>query len=228
MKNFKQACLGAATMAVMATGVAITTDSAQAAILSGSTLSVTGNAKLTDADVAIGGLSTLDFLQGGPSPTSVLFQENTSTGSFGPSGADSTVSSGNFGFYVDTKDLTLKKTAVSHWELQGPVTDFIRRGTGTSGFAYNLQSFILEQVTILGQTIFVTATTGSFIDFSDNATIDAGGPFTAQTSKFVLSGTTISGDITANAIPTPALLPGLLGMGIAAWRKRKSEEVLEA
>lgn len=25
-------------------------------------------------------------------------------------------------------------------------------------------------------------------------------------------------------IPTPALLPGLLGMGIAAWRKRKNEE----
>lgn len=25
-------------------------------------------------------------------------------------------------------------------------------------------------------------------------------------------------------IPTPALLPGLLGMGIAAWRKRKNQE----
>lgn len=28
---------------------------------------------------------------------------------------------------------------------------------------------------------------------------------------------------TREAIPTPALLPGLIGMGVAAWRKRKSE-----
>lgn len=29
------------------------------------------------------------------------------------------------------------------------------------------------------------------------------------------------------AIPTPALLPGLIGMGVAAWRKRKSEAAAE-
>jgi hypothetical protein len=28
----------------------------------------------------------------------------------------------------------------------------------------------------------------------------------------------------ATAVPTPALLPGLLGLGAAAWRKRKSQE----
>jgi hypothetical protein len=33
----------------------------------------------------------------------------------------------------------------------------------------------------------------------------------------------------ATAVPTPALLPALLGMGAAAWRKRKSqEEIVEA
>ena len=30
---------------------------------------------------------------------------------------------------------------------------------------------------------------------------------------------------TRTAIPTPALLPGLIGMGVAAWRKRKGESV---
>lgn len=32
------------------------------------------------------------------------------------------------------------------------------------------------------------------------------------------------GDVSATPIPTPALLPGLIGMGVAAWRKRKNEQ----
>lgn len=35
-------------------------------------------------------------------------------------------------------------------------------------------------------------------------------------------------DIEANPVPTPALLPGLIGMGVAAWRKRKGEMAEEA
>lgn len=34
--------------------------------------------------------------------------------------------------------------------------------------------------------------------------------------------------IPATAIPTPALLPGMIGLGVAAWRKRKSEAANEA
>lgn len=35
-------------------------------------------------------------------------------------------------------------------------------------------------------------------------------------------------DNLAVAVPTPALLPGLIGLGIGAWRKRKSEQKAEA
>ncbi|MBW4691629.1 MAG: PTPA-CTERM sorting domain-containing protein [Lyngbya sp. HA4199-MV5] len=35
-------------------------------------------------------------------------------------------------------------------------------------------------------------------------------------------------DNLAVAVPTPALLPGLIGLGIGAWRKRKSEQTAEA
>ncbi|MFM7471148.1 MAG: PTPA-CTERM sorting domain-containing protein [Nodosilinea sp.] len=28
------------------------------------------------------------------------------------------------------------------------------------------------------------------------------------------------------AVPTPALLPGLIGMGVAAWRKRQGESTV--
>jgi hypothetical protein len=34
---------------------------------------------------------------------------------------------------------------------------------------------------------------------------------------------TFSPDLTATAVPTPALLPGLLGFGLSIWRKRKAE-----
>lgn len=35
-------------------------------------------------------------------------------------------------------------------------------------------------------------------------------------------------DNVAYRVPTPALLPGLIGMGLAAWRKRKGEEAEQA
>jgi hypothetical protein len=200
------------TVALVVGTMAIGLMPAQAAIVGGSTLSVTGNAKLESANVAVGGNSILTFLQGGNQPDSVLYQENTSTGSFFPLGSS----------YVDTESLTLKKTSADHWELQGPVANFIRRGTGANGYAYNLDSFILEKVTMLGNVFYLASSTGSFFDYTDNTSISAGGPFSSQTNKFVLSGTSISGDITADhTVPTPALLPGLLGLGMTAMRKKR-------
>jgi hypothetical protein len=222
MMNFNNFGIKVTVTAALVAGMtAIASMPAQAAIVGGSTLSVTGNAKLVDANVAIGGNSTLDFLQGGPTLTSLLFQENTSTDSFGVAGL-SGIGSGSVGSYVDTKDLVLKKTAADHWELQGPVADFIRRGTGANGYAYNLDSFILEKVTLLNNVFYLASSTGSFFDYTDGTSINAGGPFSSQTNKFVLSGTSISGDITAdNAVPTPALLPGLIGLGMTAMRKKR-------
>jgi hypothetical protein len=229
MKNFKQICFGAVTMAVMTMGTALTADSAQAAILDGSTLRVTGSAKLLDVvDVTSGiDIYEVQFLQGGILPGQILYQENVSSGSFGPTGPANS-SSGPGGVYVNTKNLTLQKTAADLWELQAPVTDFIRQGAGSTGYGYNLLSFILkEQTVVLGgipNIFYLASSTGTFFDYSDSTSIGAGGPFSAQTNNFILSGTTISGDITAKAVPAPALLPGLLGLGAAAWRKRKSEK----
>ena len=54
-------------------------------------------------------------------------------------------------------------------------------------------------------------------------TIVSRGSLTAQFSTDSLTGvTTYSGSL--NAVPTPALLPGLIGMGVAALRKRKASE----
>ncbi len=51
-----------------------------------------------------------------------------------------------------------------------------------------------------------------------------------QTSDFTtrLGATTLTLETAPIAIPTPALLPGLIGMGVAALRKRKAEAVEES
>lgn len=54
----------------------------------------------------------------------------------------------------------------------------------------------------------------------------AKGSFAGQFNDIQATGTnTFSGTLVANEVPTPALLPGLVGMGVAALRKRKSEEL---
>jgi len=58
---------------------------------------------------------------------------------------------------------------------------------------------------------------GEFV--SNGITIGAGSIASLSSTSF--AGT--SGQVASTAIPTPALLPGLLGLGVAALRKRKGE-----
>ena len=70
-----------------------------------------------------------------------------------------------------------------------------------------------------------TVLNGQFRLASSGATL-ANGLLTAQVpDTFVLGTSTAisSFSISATAVPTPALLPGLIGMGVAAIRKRKDE-----
>lgn len=73
-------------------------------------------------------------------------------------------------------------------------------------FAYGTSSLDLSS---FPSVVNVAAVTGPFIT---NADID---PSTPATYAVLTS--------TAEAIPTPALLPGLIGMGLAAWRKRQQD-----
>jgi hypothetical protein len=63
---------------------------------------------------------------------------------------------------------------------------------------------IFGEIRTLGGTLLATAT-GSL-----------SGSQTSRSSDFSLS-------LNATAVPTPALLPGLVGLGVAALRKRKGE-----
>ncbi|MFM7450149.1 MAG: PTPA-CTERM sorting domain-containing protein [Leptolyngbyaceae cyanobacterium] len=101
------------------------------------------------------------------------------------------------------------------------------RGFGADWFNTFSGGAASLQVTIAGQTINIANALGGggngFLGFISDT------PFTEAT--FSVGG---SGDLAYDAdnlsyaqnstvVPTPALLPGLIGMGIAAWRKRKGE-----
>jgi hypothetical protein len=82
--------------------------------------------------------------------------------------------------------------------------------------------------------ITITSSQGGNITFDPRAApSDFSGPEWKNLSFIQVSTSQRFGEVKFNsftfdneptAIPTPALLPGLLGMGIAAWRKRKNEE----
>jgi hypothetical protein len=108
----------------------------------------------------------------------------------------------------------------------GPrLNDFIKNmefGPGlflpSSPLSFDLISFVYDTTTAT-----TTSLTGFFRSGADE--IGATGRFTTQLdianpSSYSITLTTIP----TPAIPTPALLPGLFGLGAAAWRKRKSEK----
>lgn len=57
----------------------------------------------------------------------------------------------------------------------------------------------------------------SSITFNTDNTVLGNGPF------FYADNLSFAAAPPATPVPTPALLPGLVGMGVAAWRKRRSE-----
>jgi hypothetical protein len=86
----------------------------------------------------------------------------------------------------------------------------------SSPLSFDLISFVYDQT--LGQT---TSLTGFFRSGTDE--IAATGLFTTQPGF-----NNPSYSLSLRAVPTPALLPGLIGFGVAALRKRKMAAVEEA
>ncbi len=63
--------------------------------------------------------------------------------------------------------------------------------------------------------------TGDYYNFNQNVV-------SQRFDSVVIAGKNVVLDDVAYRVPTPALLPGLVGMGVAALRKRKAEEEQEA
>jgi len=90
--------------------------------------------------------------------------------------------------------------------------------TGLAGGAtYNLSTFNLTRVLAGSSPVFSADYTGVFNNVP-------GGIGTLVSGNLALNnGISFSSTVTGPPIPTPALLPGLMGLGVAALRKRKGE-----
>ena len=116
----------------------------------------------------------------------------------------------------------------------GPYTSWLTGlNVGGKVLSFDLTSFTLGTPTIaslgggFSKYVYDSSLVGKF--FIDSKEFVGLGAFSTQ---FVLNaedankpnGTSYSGTLVAVPVPTPALLPALLGLGVAALRKRKSEE----
>jgi hypothetical protein len=209
--NLKKLAVGAAIAAAAVGGGMAVTAPAQAATLN--TLNFT-SPPIVRLDES-GSTATLNFADlggafNGSSGTSALTNP-LDTGVFGAVGTPVTI-----------QDLVLTALGGDVWELTtGPIPNFITGFTPAGNFT--LTSFRLQQISIPnGPTIFSGSYRGTFANLAGPIGV---GVLTAQSGLRTEAGTTFSNTID---IPTPALLPGLVGMGVAALRKRKGETEPEA
>ena len=234
--NFKSIGFKAAIATAVVASSAIAISPAQAGDIRNKTLSFTGSSVILKNNV-------FNFADETALGTSDNYSTNTGTGRLSGTSA--------LAFGTGTlifKDLRLAGNPTSGWKLlgavggsDGPVADFI---TGLStGIKYTLNTFKLTKITgidpITGKKlppVYQALLGGVFnpgaIGDKDGSSITSQRYLTRlifkddyNKKKGILedtSGSSFSGDITA--VPTPALLPGLLSLGVAALRKRKTEE----
>lgn len=205
--NFKKIGLGLAAAAAMTTGIALTEAPAQA---------------LSFGDA-------LDFSS--KSGSVATFNQTTGFLDFGLVENDIASPFGSVNEEIFFSDITLTSVApvapgaTASWKYTGatPFTLITGLDDGLGGEirTYELASFVLNKfVSPSGVTQFLADINGFFVP--PNAQGIGG---ISSSGRLALTGSTISGQITV--VPTPALLPGLIGLGAAALRKRKGEQAAE-
>jgi hypothetical protein len=186
--------------------VAVLEAPVQAATIEGKTLLFGGAAQLQNSNVGIGGISTLNFTPLASTSSNARISEGANElvgGFFGPD---------NLLFAIS--DLSLVKVADKTWELSGGSVSWLSGLGADTSIGFTLEAFDLVQN---GGENFSAVISGFFTPSG----VDGDGSLTSQ-GRFDLRGGSYSADITA--IPTPALLPGLVGLGVAAFRKRNGQD----
>ncbi|PSN14653.1 hypothetical protein C7293_10615 [filamentous cyanobacterium CCT1] len=182
--------------------VAVLEAPVQAATIEGKTLDFSGRAKLSD--VAVGNVATLDFalIPGGFGPGAGTAFNLSAVSAFGTPGSTFSIA-----------DLALVRTTATTWALSGAPVSWL---SGLAdGIGFTLETFDLTQ-----------NPTGTFeaiiAGFFTPSSLSGDGSLTSQGRFTFVNGSSFSADVTA--IPTPALLPGLVGLGVAAFRKRNEQD----
>jgi hypothetical protein len=200
--NLKSIMTGAAIVASVSVGSAVVAAPTNAAVLNfGDTVRIQG-------------------VGGGTGPTvRVNFSplSNTTTGT-AEIGAPTTGFFGPVGTTITLQDLVLDNAGLNVWTLATPVTGFIQ-GLGGGTITFDLSSFRLTRIlpTLTDDGGFSATYSGIFSNLPGDV---YGGSLTTQLTATGNGGALFSSTV---AVPTPALLPGLVGLGVAALRKRKGE-----
>lgn len=191
-----------AVAAVVASSVVVAAPAAEAVTV-GSTLNIAGGSVRFNPSTGV-----LDFRPDTPfGVTPILVGEGT--GSFSDTG-----------LFAGIRDLTLINSGGDLFELSAPKNNFLTAiNVSPLNSGFNDVQFTLTEFVFNAKTGDTTLLKGFFTQ--NGQTIAAEGRFTSQYPDFAPSTYSMS----LIAVPTPALLPGLLGMGIAFLRNgRKQNE----
>jgi hypothetical protein len=119
---------------------------------------------------------------------------------------------------VPILDVLLNNTGANTWSLAGSVPNFL---IGSALGDFTLTQFDLVRTPNANPllTQFDAIVAGIF----SNGSLGIG-TFSTESNSFIgAGGSAYSLNLTSTPVPTPALLPGLVGLGVAALRKRKGE-----
>lgn len=115
------------------------------------------------------------------------------------------------------KDFTLAVDGVNKWKFTGLLSNFIDVNAGA--IQVDLFEFALERRAGNDWIATVSGTLNG---------LDADGIFDPTEDGLFTQNPGSSYTFDIEAVPTPAMIPGLIGMGLAALRKRKDESSTEA
>jgi hypothetical protein len=218
------------TVALVAGMTAIAQMPAQASsLIAGKTFSFHGTAHLVEnAD----NTATLDFLPNlDVTDTAKNGQASVAYLPSSPPVPLGTINPNQIGTYAQKfllKDIPLLKTATG-WSLAGSSLNWINDASLTQ---YTLTKFNLAKtLNAAGDLNGFSAAMGGFFTEGSSNFASVKGFFSSQ-PDLLIEGDSFSASLKVAAaptgdtpIPTPALLPGLVGLGAAAWRKRQSKLV---
>jgi len=222
--NFKSIGLAGLAAATLMSAATVTATPANASSIAGSKLVFGGVGKFTTATGKLNfspragsfSIPGLGSYSGKGFGRAVILNDGSKDGS-------KDYFDGRFAEQFRVKDLKFNSSGTNAWTLAlAPGKTFIDEFFKfKDGVTFDLSTFGLTKQANGG---LIGNYTGTFKDAQGNPFFGSDGSFTAFNDKFTTNakGDGYSSSITP--IPTPALLPGLLGLGVAALRKRKSEE----
>lgn len=155
-----------------------------------------------------------------------VFNPGASQGNTGKTYFNSSVPDGNQTAYINSGSIFQQLTATLTGNTNYLLSVFVGKRNDAPLAGYNVE--LLAGGTVLASNNSVIPGLGDFAEVLVPYTSSSSDPLLGQALGIRLSARSAQANfdkvsLSATAVPTPALLPGLVGMGVAALRKRKND-----